>query len=78
MANNQNFKDPDHFISRTISIRSRVMPHQLSYDEDEENLKHELDEANQKLHETIEKMDKIKEERQLVTLAFRVLIKICL
>ena len=54
-------------MSRTVSIRSRVMPHQLYYEEDEESLQHELAQATQKLHETIEKMDKIKGERKLKT-----------
>mgnify|MGYP001200858201 FL=1 len=52
-------------ISRP-SRTSRVMPHQESKeDEDLETLKRELSEAKQTLHETLEKMNKIKEDRQL-------------
>lgn len=50
-------------ISRP-SRTSRVMPHQES-NEDLETLKRDLSEAKQTLHETLEKMNKIKEERQL-------------
>ena len=50
------------------SIQSRVMPHQRSSAEDDVDLptlKRDLGEANQKLHETIEKMNTIKAERPL-------------
>ena len=52
------------------SIVSRVMPLQPnSFEEDVDlpTLKRDLSEANQKLHETMEKMNKIKEERGLKT-----------